>query len=173
MILDPMNMRERAAFSLCEVALALGIVSFALIAVIGLLPVGLVSARQANQQAQAAQCLNMISACLQGATYSSGTSTALAPYNVSPALLSWNSNTAALEGQTILLDENGWPTTDQSRAAMLALVQVTPSQGFSPSRAHIAVAWPAIGASATWSGANFTLTNQRGFMESVVYIHVR
>jgi len=56
------------AFSLVEVTLAIGIVSFALIAVLGLLPVGLKSVKNANEQAGAANVLNAIADGLRSAS---------------------------------------------------------------------------------------------------------
>lgn len=163
-------------FSLVEVAIALGIISFGLVSVVGLLPVGLTSTRQAYQQAQAAQNLNMIAACLQGASQISGTYTALAPFNnaANKALVTWVTKQTAQDGKIILLDESGCPTSDVTQASSLALIQITTvEQGFTPARAHIAVAWPAMGVSATCDGTNFTLTNQQGYLETVVYIHAR
>jgi len=42
-------MSQRSAFSLVEVTLALGVIAFALIAILGLIPVGLSSARDATE----------------------------------------------------------------------------------------------------------------------------
>jgi len=49
------------AFSLVEVTLAIGIVAFALLAVVALLPVGLQTVRNSNEQAGAAHVINSIS----------------------------------------------------------------------------------------------------------------
>ena len=54
-------LRCRAAFSLVEVCLALGIVSFALLSVVGLMPVGLSAMRQAMDQTTEAQIARTIS----------------------------------------------------------------------------------------------------------------
>ena len=60
--------RVNAAFSLVEVTIAVGIVSFCLIAVLGLLPTGLKAVKNANEQAAAANALNAIADTLRTAT---------------------------------------------------------------------------------------------------------
>lgn len=54
-------LRCQTAFSLVEVCLALGIVSFALLSVVGLMPVGLSAMRQAMDQTTEAQIARVIS----------------------------------------------------------------------------------------------------------------
>ena len=65
-----------AAFSLIEVVLAIGVIAFALVLVIGLLPVGLNSMKHAREQAAAAVCMSQISQAVMypSATGSSGNS---------------------------------------------------------------------------------------------------
>jgi len=58
----------KKAFTLVEVVLALGIISFALLAVVGLLPVGLKSIKNANENAGAANVLQAIAASVRSAT---------------------------------------------------------------------------------------------------------
>jgi len=53
-------------FSLIEVTIALGIIAFALVAVVGLLPAGLNSQKQGSQQGRAAQVLNQVARSVQG-----------------------------------------------------------------------------------------------------------
>lgn len=62
----------RCGFSLIEVALALGIISFALLAVVGLLPAGLEAQRQSANQARSVQVLSEISDALRGVYLDSG-----------------------------------------------------------------------------------------------------
>ena len=52
--------RRRSAFSLVEVVMAIGIISFALVAVIGMIPVGLSTMRDAMDDNTAAQIANQI-----------------------------------------------------------------------------------------------------------------
>jgi len=62
-----------AALSLVEVTLALGIVSFSMLAVVGLLPVGLQSIKNANEQAGAANVIGGIADALRKASSTDGT----------------------------------------------------------------------------------------------------
>lgn len=68
-----------SAFSLIEVTISIGIVAFALIAVVGLLPVGLSSQKQANEQATGVQALARISEALQGVHLKDGSNMFLPP----------------------------------------------------------------------------------------------
>ncbi len=62
--------RSSSAFSLVEVVLALGVVSFSLVALIGMLPVGLSNFRQAIEIQTQAQIVQQIATELQLAKYS-------------------------------------------------------------------------------------------------------
>ena len=55
----------RNGFSLIEVVLSIGIVSFALLLIIGLIPVGLGSIKHAQEQAAAAECIRQITQAVQ------------------------------------------------------------------------------------------------------------
>lgn len=57
-----MNSRRDSAFSLVEVVLALGVVSFAVVAVIGLFPTALSSNRSSSNEARASQLARAITA---------------------------------------------------------------------------------------------------------------
>ena len=69
-----MKKKKRAAFSLVEVTLALGVAAFCLLAIFGLLPVGL-SANQATvQQTEAANVAALVEADLRSTPLGSGVS---------------------------------------------------------------------------------------------------
>ncbi len=55
-------MKRRAAFSLVEVTLALGIVAFSLMALLGLLPAGLAAVRETEEERTAANLLAAVEA---------------------------------------------------------------------------------------------------------------
>jgi type II secretory pathway pseudopilin PulG len=59
----------RHAFSLVEVVLALGIISFAIVAIIGVFPVGLSTGRSAQEETRAPQIAQTIFAALASQTY--------------------------------------------------------------------------------------------------------
>lgn len=65
MRLSTSQWKSRAAFSLVEVALALGVAGFCLVAVIGLVPVGVDTAQQASDQAAASSILSHVLADLR------------------------------------------------------------------------------------------------------------
>src|SRR5690606_36990460 len=62
------SMKRCNAFSLVEVALSLGLVSFCLLSVIGLLPIGLQSVRSTSDQAAAANAAERIALAIRKAT---------------------------------------------------------------------------------------------------------
>ena len=155
------------AFSLVEVTLALGIVSFALVAVLGLLPVGLKSVKNANEQAGAANVLNAIAGSLRTAssTNASNFSGRFADQDISyslgvasPAII-WPNLT--LEGAQE--DASGNPPKRLS--ARLEILQ-SPSADFStPGRAVVSVAWSAQ-AGPTWDAAANKWTKADGSITS-------
>jgi type II secretory pathway pseudopilin PulG len=68
-----------AGFSLIEVVIALGIISFALVGILGLLPVGLNSQKQGAEQARAVQVLNDVTRAVRGVRSDGGTNRFLPP----------------------------------------------------------------------------------------------
>lgn len=67
------RMLRRSAFTLVEVTIALGVVSFALLAMIGLIPTGLGSLRNSTQQSVNAQIIQQISSGLTATGFLSRT----------------------------------------------------------------------------------------------------
>ena len=65
--------RKNAAFSLVEVTLALGIAAFCLIAVFGLMPIGVQTNRNATSQTAATNIIAAVVADLRATTKTSGT----------------------------------------------------------------------------------------------------
>jgi len=65
------SIQRSNAFSLVEVVVAIGIVSFAILGVIGLLPLGLKTVRNANEEAGAANVLNGIVEAVRNASTNS------------------------------------------------------------------------------------------------------
>jgi uncharacterized protein (TIGR02598 family) len=66
--------RTKSAFSLVEVTLALGIAAFCLIAVFGLMPVGVQTNRNANSQTRAANTMGAVVADLRATPKANNTS---------------------------------------------------------------------------------------------------
>ena len=70
----PPVLSSKAGFSLAEVTLALGIAAFCLIAVFGLLPVGLTNNQNSTEQTTAANIVTAVVADLRSTPATSGTS---------------------------------------------------------------------------------------------------
>ena len=154
------------AFSLIEVTLALGIVSFALVAVLGLLPVGLKSVKNANEQAGAANVLNAIAANLRTATSTNALNFVgrFADKDIqyvvggSASSLVWSNLT--LEGAQE--DVSGNPPKRLS--ARLEILQA-PANISTPGRAVVSVAWSAQ-SGPTWDSSANKWTKADGSITS-------
>jgi Tfp pilus assembly protein PilV len=128
-----------SGFSLIEVVIAIGIVSFSILAVVGLLPTGLKTVKNANEQAGAANVLNAIAESLRqassadGLTFSNAFAGQPIQYNIgaSPTNTTWTNLT--LEGVT----------NDQFSRIEAQLSITPPSNSVSPGQATISVAWSA------------------------------
>lgn len=64
------SLRSPSAFSLVEVTLAIGIVSFGLLAILGLMPVGMTTLRQATEQTIESQIVQKIGGDISQTSYS-------------------------------------------------------------------------------------------------------
>ena len=175
---------RRAAFSLVEVTIAIGIVAVAILPLVGLLSVGLNSYQNANQRGAAAQAVSLIASCLRSATADVDTSAGklTGTYTAASPLHATN-NTAiqwTFDGTTasypLFFDENGnlasFPTPAGAPrtqlAAMLVLTAPKRATGvFTPGTAQIVVAWPALGTS-TYSNGKISFTNPQGHEEATV-----
>jgi len=153
------------AFSLVEVVLALGIVSFCLIAVIGLMPVGLKSVKNANDQAGAADVLNAIADSLRTAVttnsvnYSNSFAGKQLAYVVDP---NSSNNMVIVTWTNLTLD--GAVESSQSPKRLSASVIITPPvNSTSPGHATVSVAWSA---QAIWNPSTQAWANSEGSITS-------
>lgn len=141
---------SRSAFSLTEVVIALGVISFALIAVFGLLPAGLKTVKNANEQAAAANLLGAIADAVRNAstngsatTYSNSIAGQAIGYTLGGAATPITLTNLTLEG-----------ASNSISARLKAVVVITPPLSTTtPGSALISVAWPA---QAVWGGATWT-----------------
>lgn len=142
-------------FSLIEVALALGIVSFAVIGVIGLLPVGLKSMKESGEHAGAADTLQAITHSLRSATSAdretyaatfSGETITFQRGGSGTPTNTWSALT--LEGQ---VPESGAP----QRLAAVLEIRRQPGADGSPGEAVVSVAWSAM-SEPRWDGESWT-----------------
>jgi uncharacterized protein (TIGR02598 family) len=138
-----------AAFSLVEVTLALGVAAFALVAVFGLLPLGLNSDQASIEQSAATNIATEIAADLRQAP----TSVEVALASVSGVTLTTFSPKYQIDatstGKTFYLDEVGMPSSSSSQARYKAVITLIQPSAESPSLARaatcgsIVITWPA------------------------------
>jgi uncharacterized protein (TIGR02598 family) len=133
--------RSVAAFSLVEVTLALSVAAFCLLAVFGLMPVGVQTNRNATSQTVAT---NILSSVVSDIRASPPGQTASAKYHI---------NRAKLSAATVCFDgQGGFTTLSQAAATCPANyyrfrldVQIAnqPAQVVYPNYAWLKVSWPA------------------------------
>lgn len=141
--------RWRAAFSLVEVVLALGLVSFCLLSIVGLLPVGLQSIKNAREEAAAANALNQLAEALRNATNVGG-STAYAAVGF-PGI-TWSLGGPS-NSFTNSLSVNGQPTSSTDSRFVARVELVPPADPTVACHARVSIAWPA---TAVWTGGAWT-----------------
>lgn len=152
----PVRCAHRRAFSLVEVTLALGVIAFALVALIGLLPTGLKSQQQAQEEAEAVSALNMVSTAVRGAKFTgraNGNATYALPfYFYDDSAARWSTDptqfwvTQPQWEYTFQLLPDGTirRKNDNTPAAKTLYLKVTPPPHEGASvHVYAAVAWPA------------------------------
>lgn len=143
-----------------EVALALGIISFCLIAIIGLLAQGLNVNRESREAAAASRCLEQIAASIRGATQSGTIWTAGGAYSD----LSWSLAGSPVNQTFFNINLAGTPSPSGTEPRMTARVELKPpADTFSTGSAFVSVAWPA---SATWNQGLTNWNNAQGSVSS-------
>ncbi len=163
-------------FSLIEICISMGIISFALLSVIALIPIGLKGNHDAIDRAFATQSLKTVSIALQNATVDENSRshfTALAPFNrESPeGILEWKIGGAEFQ-KTILIDASGIPTGDRAQAVEAIVIALEPPQDFiSMGKALIVIVWPVQGLKlpVEWSEGRPHLNKKSKYLEMVVY----
>lgn len=123
--------RPAAAFSLVEVVLSLGIAAFALVALLGVLPLGLQSHKEASEQIAAVNLASTIIADLQNAGDGSETS---ARYGV---------NLRVGSEETRLFNEADEIVTDSSAQFRVLIKVLPPDSTVHGRRVHLSIVWPA------------------------------
>jgi len=154
----------RSAFSLAEVVIALGVVSFALIAVFGLLPAGLKTVKNANEQAAAANLLGAIADAVRNAS-TNGSATSYSNSIAGQGIgytLGAAANTITLTNLTL----EGLAANNFSARLKAVVVITPPTNTTTPGRALISVAWPpqAVWGGALWSKSEGSVTSGIHFL---------
>ena len=143
--------RHNAAFSLVEVALALGVAAFGLVAIFGLLPIGFSSNQAAVQQTAATNLATEIATDLRQVPSASAITANPALSTKSPKYAIDASGT----GSTVYLDESGTLVSTAVQAlykAVVVLTQPTAGQRIA-TYGSIVVSWPAAAPRASGSVA--------------------
>lgn len=168
-----------AGFSMVEIALAVGIMGFCLVAVLGLLPTGMNTQRSAQEEARAASALEMVASAAESLRFtsrSSGNATWAFPNYFSdnpdpannPSVVwvsqgPWNVTFFVSEGGLII------PTNDTTTAKRQTLyIKVYPPQvEGQPVQIYAALAWPYKGSDTTTT-TPAQMAGRQGFSDSVV-----
>jgi hypothetical protein len=132
----------KGSFSLVELTLALGVASFCLIAVSGLLPVGIRTSQDAISETASASILSAVIADLRATPETTATSPQFGLTFGSPA--------------TLYLDSNGRSATmTASRYRLTISFPANPTGLYAATFAHLEVSWPAPADPATTPPAGF------------------
>ena len=182
----------RTGFTLVEVCIALGIIAFAVLPLIGLLSIGLDSYRNAVTRARASQVLFQVATSLQNAAQVTSNTGALTgqymalppfPQTTGTGGISWTPAVAvATQYYTVYFDENGTFISDTQSIASsppsnppvnariaAAVVVTTPTTNYDAGTAQITVGWPATPQSGPfYVTPSFSYGSVQGHVENTV-----
>ncbi|GAB4182566.1 MAG: hypothetical protein Fur0032_23590 [Terrimicrobiaceae bacterium] len=136
----------QAAFSLIEVSMAIGIVAFAFLGILTLLPAGLKSVRDSSVRNTVSLTERAVAESLRSATSADGTNFTFYVGTNSYTYQTGNPLSTLLPAFT----SAGTPALVGDAAVAVRLDIFPPTNSLGPARAIVSTAWPA---SATWSGA--------------------
>ncbi len=149
------------AFSLIEVVLAVAIVAFAIIPVVGLMPVGLTSMQGAIRQSKASEFL----AAANSDVRSQYGLSKIGTNDLADALANDLSKNKLAWSQSYGVREDGSIVPSGSSTPYKLHVQLVPQSSTNPvCRGYLTVAWPE---TATYSSGGWT--NQQGSVETYIY----
>lgn len=158
-----MNRLRPSAFSLVEVTISIGILAFCVLAVVGLLPVGLKSIQNANEQAAAAQILTALADNLRGAVSQNGSYSFAFAGSQKTFQIGGQPETHAWTNLTL----EGLPSGSLREPARLSarLILNPPASQTSSATATISIAWPAA-ASPQWNADSMSWSKADGWLTS-------
>ena len=151
-------------FSLTEVVLALGIVSFAMVAAVGLLPAGLQVVKNSNDQAAAAQVLASLSDSLRRAQSANGTYAF--QFAGRTTTFSLNGATNNLSWTNLTLQGDPESTIRNPKRLRADLILISPINSTSPGRATVSVGWSAQSPLLNFDSTTLTWTSAEGSLTS-------
>ncbi|MGI8819380.1 MAG: type IV pilus modification PilV family protein [Chthoniobacterales bacterium] len=154
------NADHGSAFSLVEVVLALGVVGFAIVAILGVVPIGLSAGRGAQDESRAAQIAQSILAGLASQKFdavaiplfdANGTQTGSVPFNLTSqtGTVTWAANNEGepfVPGQTTFLISPPSKPVDTAKTYNVVLLFNSAPAGFDTGYANLitlTVSWPA------------------------------
>jgi type II secretory pathway pseudopilin PulG len=153
-----MKQRNSSAFSLVEVTLALGIAAFCLIAVFGLMPVGVQTNRNATSQTATTNIIAAVVADLRAAPRGSSTSSQFGinipsdptspPTFVPPDVVPCSNNQTSATSQIRYIDSQGQTTTSLTLNSRYRLIvtfvrNTTATATTGATYANVKATWPA------------------------------
>jgi uncharacterized protein (TIGR02598 family) len=137
--------RRQGAFTLTEVALAMGIFSFALVSMIGLLSVGLKNSRRANIQIAASNLMSAIASDVQSSSrlVKSGTYSFTSPRLQLTASVDSKGTVSGVAPSSQILDESGTPVTPTAQTPLSKTFSVNFAAASAGTTAiRVTVKWP-------------------------------
>ena len=156
---------SRSAFSLVEVVIALGILAFCLVPLIGLLPAGFQTFRDANDEAAAANIFKELSLAIRNATSPHGSGDFAASGRF--AAIEWSEGSGAAV-TTLAFGQNGKLASASEARFILKLEITPPASRYASGRAFISIAWPV---TAQWNAAERKWNSAHGsFVNGIVFL---
>jgi len=141
-----------SGFTLVEVTLALGLVAFCLIAILGLIPVGLDSIRDGNRQAEASRIMKQIATGLHAAHADEDENYYLVAAGTLGEI-NWKVGDPEIGPLTGMMTASGTPTSSVADAMFSYSITIDPPADYwVTGRALIRIAWPA---QAVWNGSGW------------------
>lgn len=159
----------RRAFSLVEVTMAIGIVSFCLLALVGLLPVGLNAIKTSREEAAAANVLELVCGSIRKAEAVSTNGTSIKYRALGEfSSLQWETGKG---DQTLStpLSLAGTPLSNTDPEKRLAVyAKITPPTATAPGQGLVTVAWPGTAKwdNNAWSNAQGSVSTWMVFLPS-------
>jgi uncharacterized protein (TIGR02598 family) len=118
-------MKDRqSAFSLVEVVLALGVISFAIVAILGVIPIGLQTSHSAQDETRAAQIAQTVLNTMAGEAQTKFTAVLL-PLPSAPTIDLSSSNTSASSPAAFFYAENDGQISEVSTNATYSISVIT------------------------------------------------
>ena len=165
-----------SGFSLVEVVLALGVISFSSVAIFGVISVGFTGNYDALERASGMRTLGIVSNCLR-ATATAATSNNVTYTAANPFDVNWTLPVTSFSHSQYYITDNDSivVAANKSTAHQLVDIGILPSVSVNAApSALIVVAWPAASAQVSWSQTTPpvpTVSNAKGYEVLYVYLN--